>query len=277
MTYRTILVHIDDHASCEPRLSAAIRLALAFRAELVGIYLVPGTEMSPSAAAMLRPDVVERRLGEYGEAQHGAEAAFRARTAAAGLAAIDWRAPAGSPVDAAVAHARCTDLFILGQHNPAAASFSETLVSGVLLSSGRPTLVIPYIGAQATLGENMLVAWDGGREASRAIGDALPLLTRAARVDVIAVDADVDAELDDRLAGARLAAWLRRHDVAIDVVHQEAQDIGIGEWLLSRAADFGSDVIVMGGYGHTRMRELVLGGVTRTMLRSMTVPVFMAH
>lgn len=277
MTYRTMLVHVDDDPSCQARLDAAIRVARAFGAELVGIYLVPGTDMSPSTAAMLRPEVVERRLAEYGEAQHAAEESFRRQTAAAGLAGVDWRAPAGPPVDAAVAHGRCTDLFILGQHNPAAASFSETLASTVLLSSGRPTLVIPYIGAPATLGENVLVAWDGGREASRAIGDALPFLTRASRVDVIAVDADVDAKVDDRLAGGRLAAWLRRHDVTIDVARQEAQDIRIGEWLLSRAADLGSDIIVMGGYGHARMRELVLGGVTRTMLRSMTVPVFMAH
>jgi nucleotide-binding universal stress UspA family protein len=277
MTFRTVLVHIDNHPSGQPRLDAAIRLALDVGAELVGLYLVPGTDMSPSAAAMMRNDVVERRLGEFAEAQHAAEKNFRATAAAAGLASIDWRAPAGSPIDAAVAHGRCTDLFILGQHNPAAASFSESLASAVLLSSGRPTLVIPYIGAPVALGENVLVAWDGGREASRAIGDALPLLERAKRVDVIAVDADVETRLDDRLSGARLAAWLQCHGVTVEVARQEAQDVRIGEWLLSRAADLGSDLIVMGGYGHARMRELVLGGVTRTMLRSMTIPVFMAH
>ncbi len=277
MTFRTLLVHVDNHASCRPRLDAAIRLALEHAAELVGLYLVPGTDMAPSAAAMLRSEVAERRLGEFAEAQHAAENDFRAIAAAAGLTSVDWRAPAGPPIDAAVAHGRCTDLFILGQHNPATVSFSEALASTVLLSSGRPTLVIPYIGAPATLGENVLVAWDGGREASRAIGDALPLLARAKRVEVMAVDADSEAKLDDRLASARLTAWLHQHGITASVARQEVQDIRIGEWLLSRAADRGSDLIVMGGYGHARIRELALGGVTRTMLRSMTVPVFIAH
>jgi nucleotide-binding universal stress UspA family protein len=277
VTFRTLLVHIDNHASCRPRLDAAIRLAIEHGAELVGLYLVPGTDMTPSAAAMLRSEVVERRLGEFAEMQHAAENNFRAIASAAGLTSVDWRAPAGPPIDAAVAHGRCTDLFILGQHNPAATNFSETLASTVLLSSGRPTLVIPYVSTPATLGENVLVAWDGGREASRAIGDALPLLERAKRVEVMVVDADPEAKLDDRLASARVAAWLQCHGITVEVARQEVQDVRIGEWLLSRAADLGSDLIVMGGYGHARMRELVLGGVTRTMLRAMTVPVFIAH
>jgi len=277
MSYRSLLVHVDNDESSARRLDYAVRLARAFAAELVGIYLVPGTDMTPSAAAMLRTDVVERRLGKYGEAQHAAEKAFHEATASCGLEAVDWRAPAGPAIDAAIAHARCCDLFVLGQHNASGAGFGAALVTNVLLSSGRPTLVVPRIGAPATLGENVLVAWDGGREAARAIGDAIPLLARATRVDVVSVDDDAERDVDDRLADARLRGWLGRHGVAVDIARQEAQDVGIGDWLLSRAADFGSDLIVMGGYGHARMRELVLGGATRSMLRSLTVPVFMAH
>jgi nucleotide-binding universal stress UspA family protein len=127
------------------------------------------------------------------------------------------------------------------------------------------------------VGENVLVAWNGGREAARAIGDALPLLERAKHLDILAVDDDGEPGVAERLAGARLGTWLRAHGIAAGVERHEVRDIGVGEWLLDRAADLGSDLIVMGGYGHARMRELVLGGVTRTVLRSMTVPVFMAH
>jgi nucleotide-binding universal stress UspA family protein len=277
MSYRSILVHVDDAEASAPRLDYAVRLANAFSAELVGIYLVPGTDLTPSAAAMLRSDVVERRLGKYVDAQHAAEKAFAAATSNCGLVAVDWRAPAGAGVDAAIAPARCSDLFILGQDNGSGTGVGMALASNVLLSSGRPTLVVPRAGAPATLAENILVAWDGGREAARAIGDAMPLLARAKRVDVVSVDDDAEPAVGDRLADARLRGWLGRHGVAVDIARQEAEDVAVGDWLLSRAADLGSDVIVMGGYGHARMRELVLGGATRTMLRSLTVPVFMAH
>jgi nucleotide-binding universal stress UspA family protein len=138
-------------------------------------------------------------------------------------------------------------------------------------------LVVPYIGARPTLGDNVLVAWDGGREASRAIADAFPLLERARRVTVIAVSRDEAAAADASPAEARLGAWLREHGVKVEIARHAVGDVSAGEWLLSRAADLGSDLIVMGGYGHTRVRELILGGVTRTMLQSMTVPVLMSH
>jgi len=277
MSFKSILVHIDDGESCKPRLDAGIRLARDFDARLVGIYLVPGSDVTPSVAAMLPADVVQQRFAQFTDAQHSAEAMFRARAAASGLAAIDWRAPAGSPIDTAVAHGRCSDLVIMGQRDPSGPIFAEDLVTSVMLACGRPVLVVPYIGAAPTMGENVLVAWNGGREASRAIGDALPLLERAKRVAVIMVSAKGDDDVGEHLAKARLSAWLHAHGVDADVIRDEAPDIPTGQWLLSRAADLGTDLVVMGAYGHARMRELVLGGVTRTMLQAMTIPVLMSH
>ena len=172
--------------------------------------------------------------------------------------------------------ARCSDLVILSQQDPNSGG-TDTFASTVILSCGRPTLVVPYIGAPADFGERVLIAWDGGREATRAVADAMPLLARARKVDVIAVDNDNDDDVPERLSAARLSAWLAAHGVRADIDRQESGDVGIGEWLLSRVADLSADLLVMGGYGHPRMRELVLGGVTRTMLRSMTVPVLMSH
>ena len=277
MSLKSILVHVDDVAVSRPRLDAAIRVARDFEAELVGLYLVPPIDVSSSVAAMVPPDVFERRQRETAQAQRDAEQAFRDATAAAGLAAVEWRAPSGSPVDVAIEHARCSDLLVVRQPSSPGYLLAESLVSTVLMALGRPLLIVPYIGARPTLGENVLVAWDGGREASRALADALPFLERARHVTVIAVAPDGTVDVETSPAEARLGGWLRAHGVDADIARYAVPDVPIGAWLLSRAADLGSDLIVMGGYGHARMRQLILGGVTRTMLETMTVPVLMSH
>ena len=276
MAYKSLLVHVDDTPSYRSRLDVAVRLARDFGAGLIGVYLVRGTTFTPSGAALLPPDVTAARLDALSEAQNHAEAAFRSRAGAAGVRDVGFRAPTGAVDDAMVLAARCSDLVILSQQDPNSGG-TDTFASTVILSCGRPTLVVPYIGAPADFGERVLIAWDGGREATRAVADAMPLLARARKVDVIAVDNDNDDDVPERLSAARLSAWLAAHGVRADIDRQESGDVGIGEWLLSRVADLSADLLVMGGYGHPRMRELVLGGVTRTMLRSMTVPVLMSH
>jgi len=276
MAYRTLLVHVDDRASSQDRLAYAVALARRETAELVGLYVVPGTDLAPSTAAMLGSDAVARRLERFSEMQHAAEQRFRDAVAAAGVDA-QWRAPAGPSIETAIAHARTTDLVVVGQRDPSEPGFGDALVSGVLLSAGRPVLVVPSAGAPASVASRVLIAWNGGREAARAVADALPLLARAERVCAAGVDESRETSVDERLADTRLRQWLARHDIAIEVEREAVRGVGVGEWLLSRAADLGSDLLVMGGYAHARMRELVLGGVTRTMLGAMTIPVLMAH
>ena len=276
MSYRTLLVHVDDRASAQDRLDCAVALARREAAELVGLYVVPGTDLAPSTAAMLGSETVARRLERFSELQHAAEQRFRDAVAAGGIEG-QWRAPAGPAIDAAIAHARTTDLVIVGQRDPSEPGFGDALVSALLLSSGRPVLVVPSTGAPASVGSRVLVAWNGGREAARAVADALPLLARAERICVVGVDEAREASVGERLSDTRLRQWLARHDIAVEVEREPVRGVGVGEWLLSRAADLGSDLIVMGGYAHARMRELVLGGVTRTMLGAMTIPVLMAH
>jgi nucleotide-binding universal stress UspA family protein len=280
MSYKQILVHIDDDSEhSAQRADAAMRLAHAFAAQLVGAYVVPEFEITPSLAAMLPKELVNARLAQSGDAQHRAEATFLQAAAQSGLTAVEWRAPAGAALDIAVAHGRSTDLIVVSQAKPAtdSAAFASNLINAAVLSTGRPVLVIPYIGAGATLGENVLVAWDGGHEASRAIADALPLLERARKVNVLAVNADEDSSVGDAPAAARLVAWLSQHGVDVSVVHQQSADVRVGEWLLSQVTESGCDLVVMGGYAHSRVREAVLGGVTRSMLQAMTVPVLMSH
>jgi nucleotide-binding universal stress UspA family protein len=279
MSFKTILVHIDDSKCCKSRLDAAVRLAVDFRALLIGIYLEEAAALPPSVAALLPSDVVERRRREVADAQHEAEQFFRRASAAAGLKASEWRAPVGAPLAAAVAHGRCADLFVMGQRDPEDVGrlFGQELITTTIVSTGRPTMIVPYIGPRSTMGENVLVAWDGGREASRAVADALPFLERAKQVTVIAVDAGTKADAVGSQATSRLIAYLHANGVAANVSRDDAEEISVGERVLSRAADLSSDLIVMGGYGHARLREFVLGGVTRTMLETMTVPVLMSH
>ena len=279
MTFKNILVHLDDSRRCHLRLGVATKLAADFGADLVGMYVVPTRELAPSVAALLPPEVVARRLQESGVAQQKAEALFRKAATAPGLKGVEWRAPAGSSVDVAVVHARSTDLVVLGQRDPGDADFAflEELDEAVVLSAGRPALIVPYAAVPATIGQHVLIAWDGGREASRAVGDAMPLLVKAQQITVMSVHSGNNNRPPDEAATSRLAAYLRSHGIEAKVDHSTIDDIGIGEWLLSRAADLSVDLIVMGAYAHTRLRELVLGGVTRTMLGAMTAPVLMAH
>ena len=146
-----------------------------------------------------------------------------------------------------------------------------------MLSAGRPALVVPDIGAGKTLGRRVMIAWDTGREAARAVNDALPILQQAEAVTVLSVNPRPGIDLHGEEPGADIALHLTRHGVKVEVQRTQVEEINIGDTILSRLADLGSDLLVMGAYGHSRLREVVLGGVTRTLLESMTVPVLMSH
>jgi nucleotide-binding universal stress UspA family protein len=144
-----------------------------------------------------------------------------------------------------------------------------------LFESGRPMLVVPYIQKAALKLDNVMVCWDGSRQAARAIADAMPLLERAGRVEIVIVANERGKQ--DEVPGADMGQHLARHGLKVEVHRISGGSIDIGDALLSRAADSGADLMVMGGYGHSRLREFVLGGVTRSILRSMTIPTLMAH
>ena len=243
------------------------------------MYLVPTAALTPSVSALLPESFVEERLRESGMAQQSAEERFREACKAAAVPACEWRAPAGNAARALVLNSRGGDLVVIGQPDPGAedAAFTSTLANAAVLSSGRPVLVIPYVGTESSVGETVMIALDDGRESARALADALPLLGRARKVILLSFADDADATLEHAQTRSLAASFLAGHDIEVEVHHLDLPDIGIGEMLLSQAADFGVDLLVMGAYGHTRLHELVLGGVTRTMLESMTVPVLMSH
>ncbi|MBI3447199.1 MAG: universal stress protein [Magnetospirillum sp.] len=167
-------------------------------------------------------------------------------------------------------HARYADLTIMGQTPFGAPDH----VTDLLMNVGRPLLVVPLHGSFPVVGQRVLVAWNASREATRAVFDALALLKKASLVTVMTMDADVD---EGRVAGADISLALARHGVAVEIVHSTLGDLDAGNALLSRASDCGADLLVMGAFGHSPLREKVLGGATRHILGHMTVPVLLSH
>jgi nucleotide-binding universal stress UspA family protein len=212
------------------------------------------------------------------EAARGAQQLFRSRADVAGIT-TEWREREGDVAEIASLHARYADLVIVGQMEPGlpAGHSARALPERLLLGVGRPILVVPYAGVFTTVGERVLVAWNASREATRAVNDALPLLQRASQVTVLAINPRGGVSGDGDVPGADLALHLSRHGVKAEASWVPAQDIEVAAMLLSWACDCQADLIVMGGYGHSRIRELVLGGATREMLQIMTVPTLMSH
>jgi nucleotide-binding universal stress UspA family protein len=205
-----------------------------------------------------------------------AEAAAAFGTAADGTGfTSEWRSIDGFADDELTHAARYADLVVVGQPDPEVpGSTPVDLAEHVALTTERPVLVVPHIGAERPPGKTVLLAWNGSYEASRAATAALPILQEADKVVVLTVDGKSkghNAHAEDA------AEWLKRHGVKATVQHDSAANTDIGSVILSRAADHDAVLIVMGVYGHSRVREMVLGGVSRTLLQSMTAPLLIAH
>jgi nucleotide-binding universal stress UspA family protein len=278
MPYKTILVHLDVGARTGARLDLACRLAGRFDAHLVGVHALTEIRLPGYAAVMTgqSDQLAEFQAHAAAELRERSEALFRKRVEAAGLAKTEYRASRADALAAVPLHARYADLVVAGQPDARDASGVEPdFVERLLLAAGRPVLVVPYAGSFGDAGKRVLVAWNASREATRALTDSIPLLREAEAVHVIAFDPA--AAPHGEVPGADIGLYLARHGIKVTVSQQTAPDVDVGNQLLSRAADIAADLIVMGAWGHSRLQELVMGGVTQTILRSMTVPVLMSH
>lgn len=280
MALRNLLVHLDSTEAVESRGRLALALAESHGAHLTA--LVPtATPLLPSyIGATLPRELIELQESNARERAAAAAAAFETSAKAGSVKTEVRLASCEEPRVAEVInlHARYADLVILGQYNEDQPTpTGGALVEDVILGAGRPVLIVPYIGAQRTPGERVMLAWDGGREAARAAQDALPLMEAAKEVVILVIGASRNPGEHGEEPGADIALHLSRHGVSAEVHRSEGADLAVGEEILSRLADAGSDLLVMGGYGHSRLREVVLGGATRTLLREMTVPVLMSH
>lgn len=276
MSYKTVLVHCDASKSVSHRLVVAADLAQRFGARLVGLHVRRPFETSAFFDSGSATADFFRIYGEGVKADETkASVAFAQATKGKELAA-EWRAVDGYVKGELAMQARYADLAVLGQAGTELTATPSDLPETIALTTGRPVLVVPFIGAR-TPGKIVLLCWNASREATRAAADALPFLKAAQKVIVLVVNPTVSAQGHGAEPGADAAAWLARHGVKVTVQRDVAPDADVGGVILSRAADHGADLIVMGIYGHSRVREMVLGGASRTVLASMTVPVFMSH
>ena len=280
MTYKTILVHCDAGRAAPARTELAAALAERHQAHLVGLHARPAFhppvyDNGGFAMGMMFKDHEDALRESEAESSKIFAAALKGKAITS-----EWRSADGDADDLLTVHARYADLTVVGQNDPAATTrlpMPSDLPESVALATGRGVLVVPFSGASAAIGRNVLLCWNASRESGRAATEALPLLQTAAAVTVLVVGAKTSKSGHGAEPGADAAIWLGRHGVKVTVQRDVAADENVGSLILSRAMDHGCDVIVMGIYGHTRLRELVLGGASRTVLASMTVPVLMAH
>ena len=280
MSYKDLLVVLGSDAASRGRMALAAALAERFAAHLVGLYPFPVPEI-PRTFGYYNPalfDPIFRELREKAQEVCDKEReAFEHAASLRGLSA-EWRVTEGLEADPAV-HARYVDLTILGQLDPDGGDpeLIRPRPELLALASGRPILAVPYAGQFETVGRRVLIGWNASREATRAVNDAMPLLAAADVVTVLTIDAREGPDAHGELPGADISLHLARHGVKATIERTVSAGVPAGEVLLSRAADLGVDLLVIGAYGHSRMRELLLGGATRSILQSMTVPVLMSH
>ncbi len=276
MSLKDILVHVDEARACAARLDYAIRLARFHGAHLTGLYTIPPLTVPGYVAVEFPLEALEAQESNLQEQASAARQRFEVATGEAGISA-EWRCEQGHYAPLCARNARYADLLILGQNDAEDPRDNPENAPGeVVLRSGRPVLVVPYIGAPKTLCENIMVGWDGRRESIRAVNDALPLLRTAVTVKVVSIQ---DHSSDDSQApsDADIVRHLGRHGVDAEALISYSGGVDTGNALLDQVADLNADLLVMGAWGHSRLREWVMGGATRQVLGEMTVPVLMAH
>lgn len=276
--YRTILVHLPDEASAPKTLAVATKLAIAHDAHLIGLFVMPPDILSPAfgyARGIMN-------AGKKALRQKAQRIAAMFDSTDAGLQIKkEWRFVESGrqpSADIILNHARTADLVVVPQRNP---SWDDTLLlecpEDIIMSSGRPTLMVPTAGTINAIGKRITVAWNDRREAARATFDALPLLKNANSVRVLWVNPDAETSPPGDLPTAEIAATLARHGIRCTSAEAQGSDLLVGEELLKQMQLDLSDLLVMGAYGRSRLREFVFGGATRTLLTDANIPVLFSH
>ena len=273
-----IAVHLDHDQGCEHRLHAAAQLAADHEAELVGVY----ASYFPLSFydEVGTPDEVYSLLrARFSEEKAKARALFQDITKSVGIT-THWRAPEG-PVDQILAsHARYCDLMVMGQFNPNQpdAQRFPNLAEAVIMAAGRPVLMIPYSGKTYPIGRRVLFCWDQRREAARAFADAHPILQECMELVILTIDGQSGGLRTNDIDPRDFSSYCGlRHYPLPQEITRTSQNVGVGNTILNAATDHSSDLIVMGAYGHSRLKEWIMGGASRTLLETMTVPVLFSH
>jgi nucleotide-binding universal stress UspA family protein len=286
MGLRDLVVLLDGSKRDDAKLAVAISLAQRHDAHLTGLcpleLLLPA-DMSfalggyPDLWAL--PEFAKRIESQARAKADLIEAKFREALRLEGVRG-DWQFETGSLIPTVIHRAHAADLVVVGQADPdePLPPSARTLIEDVLMTAGRPLLLIPYAGRFGSIGGNTLVGWTPTRESARAVHDALPLFAAGAKVTVLTVETPQTGSEIEVLPTADIAEHMARHGLDVSAARTVVSDgLSPADALLDYASDIGADLLVVGGYGHSRTREMIMGGVTRDLLRHMTLPVLMSH
>jgi len=275
--FKDIIVNLSAGKSGKMVGDYAISVASRLEAHITGIAIAFVPNIQRAGTAYLSVEKIEALQRDNEAAAETIVEWFAAATASAGISAEKQilRANMSDAADQFGRIARRFDLAIVGQVEPDGSPVQAMVCESTLFESGRPMIIVPYIQTAPLKLDRIMVCWDGSRPAARAIADAMPLLKRAGTIEVVSVTSERGKQ--DEIEGADIGHHLARHGLKVEVTRITRGELDVEDVLLSHAADSDADFMVMGGYGHSRLREFVLGGVTRSMLRTMTVPTLMSH
>jgi len=279
--FRDLLLYLNDDGHQQAHVASAAALAERLGARLTGLAV---SEPLAAHAEYLPPEALDRYQAAWRTRNARLAETFTEQTSRFDLVS-EWRAVEDlrmdrRTVDVIALQARYADLLVIGQVDPdrPADLVPADLPGQAAVMAGRPVLALPYIEPQRPIGQRVVVAWDGERESTRALADALPLLVAAEQVQVVMVGEPAGpSDAEGSSPSAEIAAHLERHGISAQVVNRVSSEGSIADALLASVADADADLLVMGAYGGSRFRELVLGGTTRRILSEMTVPVLLSH
>ena len=274
MALKDILVHVDTQPGSEDRIAFAASLAKKNKAHLTGLHVKADVVIPVTENDVIVPEsLIEEQERAIETQAMAAKSRFESAVSATEIDG-EWRTARGSAVDVLRHHTHSADLVIVGQQHPEATD-AQDVPEGVLQDTGCPTLIVPYAGVGRAFAKNVMVAWDDSAPAARAVHDALALIAKAKRVEVVAVRDKDDERTDDPCA--EICAHLVRHGINAEGLTLYKNGSKISEMLLAHAAQNDCDLLVMGSYGHARWREFIFGGVTEDMLEKTTIPIFTSH
>lgn len=278
MSYKTIVVQVDASRNADRRIKAAALIAVAENAHLIGVATTGVSQFLQETVSMNRNDpAIAPLLDTLRKRASVPLETFDKIVRQVGVLSFENRLVDDDVTGGISLHGAYSDLLVLGQGDLSDPSdVNVDIVPYVVINSGCPVLVVPNTGSHAKIGSKVLIAWNGSLEARRAVHDAIPLLKRAEIVEVAVFNPKSRAGVHGQLPGSDISLYLARHGINVDV-REEVIKSDIGEALLSLATSLNSDLLVMGCYGHSRFRETLLGGVTHTILKSMTLPLLMSH
>ncbi|MFN3745511.1 MAG: universal stress protein [Hyphomicrobiaceae bacterium] len=281
MAYKSILVHLNNEGRVARLMGAAMQLALPANSHVVGLFVVPSAPARSPLFPFISGTAMASAIEAYRKTGEGIRGAFEQATSGQPVVG-EWRlyqAKRPGYIEAVLDHARTADIVVAAQKESDwdyADMFD--IPDWLAMDGGRPVLIVPKAGNITSIGERVVVAWNNSREAARAVFDALPILTKASEVTVLSVEEPAKPEATNEIAGAEIGATLARHGVKVDVQQVKPGARGdAGAELLAQVAAMRADLLVMGCFGRSRLREFVLGGASRHVLQNATVPVLMAH